>query len=322
MASNFPKSKKRNNMKRIFILAAAALTCLAAQGCKEDPLKQFGDPADAAKVITTTSFRPQEGNPSECGEPYDDNDLYPNVTEYQDKYGNSLLKKWFHPGGEVYIYARFHYGNPSAGILDKVVKYVPGQEPREVLFVHDSTGAVVEISDSMALPDMVYIKTEKKKEQLKTTETQDDRTVVSEMRPLDDGKVQESYTMVRTDSVSESGSRLYDRSSGNLMQHSGTRFENNVKKLEFGKKYEYTADGKIASLVNHEGAVTGYYFWEYDSLGNWTSYRYYRDPDDGKGEYSQQKEYTYNADGEWIRCVTTTCGVPEAIVIREITKIE
>ncbi len=309
-------------MKRIDILLAAALMCLAAQSCRQDPLKQFDTPAEAVLAITTTSFRPQEGNPAECGEPYDDNDLYPNVTEYQDSYGNSLLKKWFHPGGEVYTYARFLYGNPSAGILDKVVKYVPGQESREILFVHDSTGAVVEISDSMALPDMVYIKTSTKKEQLKTTETRDDRTTVSQMRPVDAGKVQELYRTVRTDSVSESGSRLYERSSGNLVQHTGTRFDKNVKKLEFGKKYEYTADGKIASLVNREGEVTGYYFWEYDSLGNWTSYRYYRVPDDGKGEYTQQKEYTYNADGQWVRCVTTTCGAAEAIVIREFKKID
>jgi len=323
MAWSCQKLNQKNNMIRFrYIAAAFVCTAFLAAGCSGVNLKQFDQPRNTAKIISTTSFHPLESNPAECGEAYDENDTYPNVTEYQDEYGNTLVQKWFHPDGEAYMYSRYYYTNASAGDLDKVVQYEPPKEPKVAMFVRDSNGAVVEISETIIFPDRTFVKTESKREGFKETAVYEDRSTVSSKTPLDGNKLQVEYRTVRTDSISETGSKVYDQNTGKLTQHSGTKYEKGSVKMEFGKQYEYTPDGKISRIINHQGASTSYYLWEYDDHGNWISYKYYKEPDDGKGEYTQVKEYSYNEQGEWTKCVTSTCGKPEAIVIREIEYID
>ena len=299
---------------RILLLAfAAALTA----GCSGVNMNQFKQPKQTARIVRTESFRPDAANPAECGEPFDDNDTYPNVTEYFDSYGNPLLKTWNHPDGTIFIYARYYYANHAYWQLEKVVKYQPGQKkPKVAKFIRDDNGAVTGITETILLPDQVFEKKEVVKESpVKETVTTDTKTTVTETQPLDGNKVQITYETERTDAVREVGSKVVDQNTGQVTMHSETQIDKGEVKREFGKKYEYTPDGKVSRIVNHEGEVTSYYCWEYDDHGNWTGYRFYREPSDGK-DYSQTKEYTYNEQGDWTRCATSVNGVPEAIVLR------
>ena len=309
---------------KIALLVAA--TALIA-GCGGVDTKQFKQPKETAKIITTTSFHPSEENPAECGEPYDENDLYPNVTEYLDSYGNPLLKTWNHPDGTIYMYARFYYENHAYGQLKKVVQYTPPMKPKVAKFTRDKNGAVLGISETIILPDQVIEKKEITKEvkpeaTVKETVATDTKTTVSEQKPVDDNQLQVTYEMERTDSVREVGSKVYDQQSGKLTMHAGTEYDKGEVKREFGKTYEYTPTGKIARIINHEGYVTSFYCWEYDDHGNWTHYRYYREPGDGTDDYSQDKEYTYNENDDWTRCLTTTNGNAEAIVLRSFEYLD
>lgn len=302
------------------ILPLALATVLIA-GCNGVNMKQFEQPRQTATIIRTTSFHPDESDPTQCGTPYDENDLYPNKTEYLDSYGNPLLEEWFHPEGETFMYARYYYHNTSAGQLDKVVQYEPPKKPKVARFVRDKNGAVTEITETIILPDKYYVKTETTRDTpAKETSVYEDRTTVLDKTPMDGNRLQVDYTTNRTDSITEVGTKVYDQNTGKLKQHSGAVLDKGEVKLEFGKKYEYTPDGKISRIISHEGMATGYYTWEYDDHGNWTLYRYWKEPTDGK-EYSQEKEYTYNERGDWTRCVTTTNGEVEAIVIKEFEYI-
>ena len=299
--------------KILLLAAAAALTA----GCSGVNMNQFKQPKQTAKIVVTTSFHPDAENPAECGEPYDDNDLYPNVTEYFDSYGNPLLKTWNHPDGTIYIYARYYYSNHAYGQLEKVVKYQTGQKkPKVAKFIRNEDGAVIGITETILLPDQVFEKKEVKKETpVKEAVSTDTKSTVTEKQPLDGGKVQITYETERTDQVREVGSKVVDQNTGHVTMHSGTEYDKGVVKREFGKKYEYTDGGKVSRIVNTERDFTGYYCWEYDDHGNWTDYKYYREPSDGK-EYSQTKEYTYNDHGDWTRCATAVNGTAEAIVLR------
>ena len=310
----------------------SALMCmalLAVAGCA-DETKQFRQPKETAMIVTTTSFHPAAGNPLECGEPYDQNDLYPNKKEYLDKYGNRLLETWNHPDGEVYLYARSYYFYAPEGQLDRIVKWEPPQKPKTAKFVRDENGGIKEITETLALPDRVIAKTEYKHENKanprEETVVYETRTTTNTRQPLDDGRVQVKYETERNDEIREVGSKVYDQQSGKLMQHTGTEFEKKADKpveevkREFGKKYTYTPDGKVATVEVHEGIGTGYYFWDYDDHGNWISYRYYHEPDDGKA-YSQNKAYIYNEEGDWISCLTVTNGAVEAIMLRTFETI-
>lgn len=313
------------NMKyRFYIAGLMCAALLTAAGCS-DGTSQFKQPKETVRIITTTSFRPAENNPYECGEPYDENDIYPNKTEYLDKYGNLLLETWQHPDGEVFMYARSYYYYAPEGQLSKVVQWEPPKKPKTAEFVRDEGGGIKEITETILLPDRYIAKTEYKhenkenpREELAVYET---KSTTSTREPLDGGRVQVKYETERKDSIREVGSKVYDQQSGNLVQHTGTEYEKKPDKpveevkREFGKHYTYTPDGKVATIVSHEGTATSYFFWDYDSHGNWVSYKYYREPDNGKA-YSQTKEYTYNEEGEWTRCITTTNNVVEAIVIR------
>lgn len=309
-------------MKLFSAILPLSLAALIAAGCSGINTNQFKQPKETAKIICTTSFHPSESNPTECGEPYDDNDLYPNVTEYLDSYGNPLLKTWNHPEGEIFTYARYYYVNHAYGQLKQVVKYQPPQKPKTAKFIRDKSGAVLGITETIILPDQVFEKKEVTKEvkpqaTIKETVSTDTKTTVSEKQPLDGNKLQVNYETSRTDSVREVGKKVYDQNTGNITQHSGTEYDNGVVKREFGKKYEYTPDGKVSKIVNHEGEATSYYCWEYDQNGNWTDYRYYREPSDGN-EYSESKVYTYDGNGEWTKCITTINGETKAIVLRTI----
>lgn len=310
-------------MKLSKALLFTALAALLAAGCAKVNMKQFSQPKETATIIRTESFRPAEGDASQCGTPYDENDQYPNSVEYLDQYGNTLLKTWHHPGGEVFMYARYYYCNAPAGDIDKVVQYEPGKEPRTAEFLRDGEGNLSGISETIILPDRVFEKTEYKKDASQpkvTTEINEAgpavSTTTSTGEPLDGGKMLVKYRSERTDSITEVGTKVYDQQSGNLTQHSATRYDKGQVTLEYGKQYTYTPDGKIASIVSHEGSATGYYKWEYDSMGNWTHYEYYREPDGGKGVWSQDKSYIYNDKGDWTRCDISTCGKPEGIIIR------
>ena len=311
-------------MKQNKSIAAALALALLAAGCGKVNMKQFSQPKETASIVRTSSFHPAEGNPEECGEPYDEDDQYPNSTEYRDEYGNTLLKEWHHPGGEVYMYARYYYYNAPAGDIDKVVQYEPGKQPKTAQFLRDANGFLSGISETIVLPDKVFAKTDYASDPAQPkigTETNyagpATSTTTSVSEPLDGGKVQVSYKSEREDSVTEVGEKIYDQNSGRITRHSATRSEKGQVTLEYGKSYTYTPDGKIATIVSHEGAATGYYKWEYDQAGNWTLYEYYREPDNGAGVWSQDKEYTYNGRGEWTRCAVTTCGVAEGIIIKE-----
>ena len=298
--------------KALLLAAAAALVA----GCSGVNMNQFKQPKQTAKIVATTSFRPDAANSAECGEPYDDNDTYPNVTEYFDSYGNPLLKIWSHPGGTPYLYARYYYSNHAYGQLEKVVRYQPPYKPKVAKFTRSSEGAVIGVSETIILPDQVFEKKEVVKETpAKETVTTDTKTTVTEKQPIDGGKVQITYETEREDAVREVGTKIVDQNTGVVTMHSETLIDKGEVKREFGKKYEYTPDGKVSRIVNHEGESTGYYCWEYDDHGNWTGYKFYREPSDGK-EYSQTKEYTYNERGDWTRCATSVNGVPEAIVLR------
>ena len=310
-------------MKRISLLISCTLALSLAAGCNKVNMKQFSQPKETATIVRTESLRPAEGDPAQCGTPYDENDNYPNSTEYRDQYGNTLLKTWHHPGGEVYMYARYYYYNAPAGDIDKVVQYEPGKEPRTAKFLRDEGGVLTGISETLILPDRVFEKTEFQKDASQpkvTTEINQagpaTSTTTSVREPLDGGKVQIQYQKERADSVSEVGSKIYDQNSGNIIQQNATRYEDGKVTMQYGKHYTYTPDGKIATIVSHEGAATGYYKWEYDQMGNWTHYEYYREPDSGKGVWSQDKAYTYNDKGDWTRCDISTCGQPEGIILR------
>ena len=69
--------------------------------------------------------------------------------------------------------------------------------------------------------------------------------------------------------------------------------------------------------MNTDATGTGFYTWEYDDHGNWVAYKYWKEPDDGN-TYTQDKVYTYNENGDWTKCITTTNGEVEAIVTRTI----
>ncbi|MBO4558070.1 MAG: hypothetical protein J5693_05640 [Bacteroidales bacterium] len=293
----------------------AAFTALVA-GCGKVNMKQFKQPKETVKIITTTSFRPSAENPAECGEPYDDNDLYPNKTEYLDSYGNPMLETWNHPAGEPYIYARYYYSNRTYGQLEKVVKYQPPMKPQTARFTRDETGAVIGVSETLVLPDKFFEKKEIERPTLKEEKTvTETKETVEEKTPLEENQVQIDYKTTRTDSVVELGTKVYDQNTGKLTQHSGIEYDKAEVVYAFGKTYEYTPDGKVKRIVNRDNTGTGFYTWEYDDHGNWVDYKYWKEPDDGKA-YSQSKAYEYNENGEWTRCVTTTNGEVEAIVLR------
>lgn len=306
-------------IKITLLIAAAALVA----GCSGVNMNQFKQPKQTAKVVATTSFRPDAANPAECGEPYDNNDLYPNVTEYFDSYGNPLLKIWSHPDGTPFIYARFYYSNHAYGQLEKVVKYQPGQKkPQVAQFTRSESGAVTGISETIILPDQVFEKKEVVKETpAKETTTTETKTTVTEKKPLDGDKVQISYETERKDQVREVGTKVVDQKTGTVTMHSETQIDKGQMRREFGKKYEYTPDGKVARIVSTERDLTRYYSWEYDDHGNWTAYGYYTEPDDGQ-PYAQTKQYTYNERGDWTRCDTQVNGTPEAIVLRKFEYID
>ena len=306
-------------MRKTLLIAAAAAM---AAGCTGVNMNQFKQPRQTAKVVVTTSFHPDAANSAECGEPYDDSDIYPNVTEYFDSYGNPLLKTWNHPGGEIFIYARYYYSNHAYGQLDKVVKYQPPQKPRTAVFSRNEDGAVTAISETIILPDQVIEKREVTKETpVKETTRTETKTTVTEKQPLDGGKVQISYETERTDAVREVGTKVIDQNTGTVTMHSGTEIDKGQVRRQFGKQYEYTPDGKVSRIISQERDVTKYYCWEYDGRGNWYEYKYYCEPSDGK-EYSQTKQYTYNDRGEWTRCAISVNGTPEAIVLRTIDYLD
>ena len=314
-----------------YIISALLLTALLAiAGCSDNPAKQFKQPKETVMIVTTTSFHPSADNPLECGEPYDNNDIYPNKTDYLDKYGNHLLETWNHPDGEIFMYARSYYYYAPEGQLDRIVQWEPPKKPKTSRFVRDEDGGIKEITETILLPDRLISKTEYKhenkenpREEIAVYET---RTTTSTREALDGGRVQVKYHTERNDSIREVGSKVYDQQSGNIVQHTATEYEKKPDapreevKREFGKEYTYTPDGKVATVVVHEGTATKYFAWNYDDHGNWISYRYHRVPSDGKS-FTQDKAYTYNEDGEWTRCITVTNGVVEAIVIRTFETI-
>ena len=301
-------------------MCAAALALVA--GCNGVNTKQFNQPKETVKIIRTTSFHPSAENPAECGEPFDCDDLYPNKAEYLDSYGNPLLEVWSKPDGEPYIYARYYYTNHAFGQLDKVVMYQPPMKPKTAKFTRDDSGAVLGVSETIILPDKFFEKKEVDRtgtrQETTVTET---KSVESTTTPLEDNHVQIDYKSTRTDSVVELGTKVYDQNTGNITEHSGIEYDKTEVRRAFGKKYEYTADGKVKRIVNTDATGTGFYTWEYDDHGNWIAYKYWKEPDDGN-TYMQDKAYEYNENGDWIRCVTTTNGTPEAIVLREFEYLE
>lgn len=303
------------------MVCAAALAFIA--GCNGVNIKEFEQPNGTAKVIRTTSFHPSAENPDECGEPFDENDLYPNKTEYLDSYGNPLLEIWSHPDGKTYIIAAYAYENHAYGQLKKVMMIQPPMKPKVAKFTRDKNGAVIGVSETIILPDKFF-----EKKEIERTGTRKEKTVTetksveSETTPLEDNKVQIDYKSTRTDSVVELGTRVYDQNTGNITEHSGIEYDKTAEvRRAFGKKYEYTPDGKVSRIENTDATGTGFYTWEYDDHGNWIAYKYWKEPDDGN-TYMQDKAYEYNDKGDWTRCVTITNGVPEAIVLREFEYIE
>lgn len=305
-------------MKLYNTILPLALAVLLTAGCNGVDTRQFKQPKETAKIIHTTSFHPSEANPLECGEPFDGNDLYPNKDEYLDSYGNPLLETWYHPGGETFIYARYYYSNHTFGQLDKVVQYQPPMKPKVAKFTRDKNGAVIGVSETIILPDKFFEKKEvDRTSTFKETTVTDAKSVESTSTPLENNQLQVDYKSTRTDSVVEQGTKVYDQNTGALTEHSGIEYDKTEVKRAFGKRYEYTPEGKVKRLVNTDATGTGFYTWEYDDHGNWVAYKYWKEPDDGN-TYTQDKVYTYNENGDWTKCITTTNGEVEAIVTRTI----